>query len=179
MQPPRSRIRLLISVSTLVLAAACGTDSTSENSTAALRVAPLVPADSLPSVALVAPAVARTLRCDGNAGGRRYSYYSVTAQVNGTAAPTSILSFPTYTPTAPTSFRAKAAVVTNYPGFPGYKVWNVTGHANGMGTPGDLYYLLLPPRVPGPGVTFNAELHILFNQGAYGWWQVISTCTVS
>ncbi len=179
MRADRTPLRLLLVLSALGLATACGSDPTGANAGPTLQTAPILPPDSAPSASLVAPAALRSLRCDGNAGGPRYSYYSVTAQVSGTAAPTNVLSFPTYTPTAPTSFRAKAVVVTNYPGFPGYKVWNVTGHANGVGTPGDIYYLLLPPRVPGPGVSFNAELHILFNRGTNGWWQVISTCSVS
>ncbi|MDZ4862076.1 MAG: hypothetical protein SGJ01_01420 [Gemmatimonadota bacterium] len=178
------RFPLLALAATATLAA-CSTSPTGENASAAARspdsATPLsVPMTSGAATAeLVAPAALRNLKCNGAAGGRRYACYTVTAQLTATGTPTNVLSYPTYYPATPGSYRNTGVVVTNYPGFPGYKVWNVTGHANGIGTPGNIYYLLMPPSLPGRGGMFPAELHIVFAGGTQGWWQVISTCVVS
>jgi hypothetical protein len=163
-----SRIRAAGILAALALAAGCTTSDS-----------PAAPSATPPGSDLAAPATVRNLRCDGWAGGPSYSYYSVTAKLSAAGVPGNVLSFPTYSPGTPGSYRRIGTLVTNYPGWPQYRTWNVTGHANGVGTPGNDYLLLMPPSLPGPGGLFPAELHILFNHGAYGWWQVISTCAVS
>lgn len=57
----------------------------------------------------------------------------------------------------------------------GYTQWNITG-----GNPaGDMYYLHIPPVLPGNGGFFDADLEILFSGGALGSWQIPAfDCTV-
>ncbi len=78
------------------------------------------------------------------------------------------------------STRPTAAPVssTKYPAaLPGYNTWNVTGGP--AKTSGDLFFLLFPQALPGPGGVFPAELHVWYNGGQWGWAQSIEMCTVS
>lgn len=58
----------------------------------------------------------------------------------------------------------------------GYLAWDITG----PGTGGDLYYLHIPPVLPGQGGYFDADLEILYNGGQAGS-NVVSMfdCTVT
>lgn len=64
----------------------------------------------------------------------------------------------------------------NYPSFPQYKAFNVTGHPPGTTT--NDYYLLFPKGLPSPGATFQGELHVLFNHGRQGWWRTLQDCVI-
>jgi hypothetical protein len=169
------RLPLLLIAS--ALATACGSDGPTAASTptAAAR-------DTTPSAAVVAATGPRNFRCDGTAGGRIYAYYTVTGQLTAAGQPVNVLSYPTYYPASPGSYRKSGLLVANYqipPSFPNWRAWNVTGHANGVGTRGDLYFLVLPKVLPGRGGITPGELHIQFNGGQYGWWQVISSCAIT
>lgn len=50
----------------------------------------------------------------------------------------------------------------------GYTEWDVTGHNPN----GDLFFLSLPPVLPGVGGYFDADLDIEFAGGANGSWQI-------
>lgn len=59
---------------------------------------------------------------------------------------------------------------------PGFTQWNVTGPNAGT----DLYYLHVPPVLPGKGGYFDGVLEIEYDGGAAGNWQVVLTdCTVA
>lgn len=59
---------------------------------------------------------------------------------------------------------------------PGYLQWDVTG----AGVGGDLYYLSIPPVLPGQGGYFDADLEILYNGGQDGSNQLpMFDCTVT
>lgn len=76
--------------------------------------------------------------------------------------------------------RKKTAVLVSpakYPGWPQWDVWNVRGGP--AGATNDLFYLLLPKALPGPGGQFPAELHILFDGGSAGGVQSTQDCTVN
>lgn len=182
MRMNHSGLRTATLILVAALGTACGADSpTAEGGSAAGLSADSAARGAVPS-ASVATAATRNFRCDGTAGGRIYSYYTVTGQLTGTGQPVNVLSYPTYYPANPGSYRKTGTLVKAYPiapGFTNWRAWNVTGHANGVGTPGDLYYLILPRVLPGPGGTTPGELHIQFNGGQYGWWQVISSCVIS
>ncbi|MFN8580588.1 MAG: hypothetical protein U0163_06360 [Gemmatimonadaceae bacterium] len=76
------------------------------------------------------------------------------------------------------SVRKTPAFITpaKYPGYPLYNVWNVTGGP--AQTTNDLFLLLFPPSLPGPGGMFPAELHVYYNRGQWGWMQALEMCTV-
>jgi hypothetical protein len=76
--------------------------------------------------------------------------------------------------------RKKTAVLVSpskYPGWPQWDVWNVRGGP--AGATNDLFYLLLPKALPGPGGQFPAALHILFGGGSAGGVQSTQDCTVN
>lgn len=58
----------------------------------------------------------------------------------------------------------------------GYTEWNVTG----PNPDGNVYWLSIPPVLPGAGGYFDADLDIEFAGGANGGWQIpMFDCTVS
>jgi len=58
----------------------------------------------------------------------------------------------------------------------GFQQWDVTGANAGT----DLYYLHVPPVLPGKGGYFDGFLEIQYDGGAAGSWQVVLTdCTVA
>lgn len=131
----------------------------------------------------VSPAVAATriegatLQCEVNAGGPAYSYLTVTGVINREGI-TNVNVFQTYGGQLE-SVRDRATVVSNYgttPSFPRYRAWDVTGHANGVGTPDDLFYLVIPKVMPGVGGVVPGEVHVEFAGG--GGWQAIGLCLV-
>ncbi|MFN8571064.1 MAG: hypothetical protein U0132_03340 [Gemmatimonadaceae bacterium] len=78
------------------------------------------------------------------------------------------------------SVRPTAALVSaaKYPApQPGYNTWNVTGGP--AKASGDLFFLLFPQALPGPGGVFPAQLHVWYNGGQWGWAQSSEMCTVS
>ncbi|MFN8580589.1 MAG: hypothetical protein U0163_06365 [Gemmatimonadaceae bacterium] len=77
------------------------------------------------------------------------------------------------------SVRKTAALVSpaKYPApLTGYNTWNVTGGP--AKTSGDLFFLLFPQTLPGPGGIFPAELHVWYTGGQWGWAQSAEQCTV-
>jgi hypothetical protein len=59
---------------------------------------------------------------------------------------------------------------------PGYQQWDITG----AGAGGDLYYLSIPPVLPGHGGYFGADLEILYNGGQDGSNDIaMFDCTVT
>lgn len=150
---------------------ACSTGNDSTTPTAATRV------DAAPAAAVTTV----PFRCDANAGGPGYSYLSATGELTAAGVPINVTVFPTFTPTPISSFRAAPVVAPGYSlpaSFPRYQVWNVTGHAGGVGTVGDLYYLLIPRVLPGAGGVVPGEIHLLFGEGAGGSWQAIGICLI-
>lgn len=177
MRPTFKDVTALALMLAASLAAGCGTDTSGAAPTAANQI------DGASAAAIsgaAAPALI-SFSCDVNAGGPGYSYLTATGQLTASGVPTNVSVFPTYTPNNLGSFSTTARVVpdyTNTPTFPRYRAWNVTGHANNIGTDGDLYYLVIPRVLPGRGGVVPGEVHVLFSGGANGWWQAIGLCLI-
>lgn len=123
------------------------------------------------------PAATGTLSCVQNFAARPYAFYAVTGTlVRGVPSATVV-----YRPLLGDTLSRRGAPVlvssAKYPGWPGWTIWNLTGGPAEAGT--DLFYLLVPPALPGPGGRFPAELHVLFDRGNLGWVQSTQDCTIS
>jgi len=176
----RSKFKTIHALALLLAASfttGCGSDTSGGAPTAANQV------DGSSARALSGAAVPALISfsCDVNAGGPGYSYLTATGQLTAGGVPTNVSVFPTYTPTNIGSFRKTAQVVPNCsttPSFPKYQAWNVTGHANNVGTDGDFYYLFIPRVLAGRGGVVPGEVHVLFSGGANGGWQAIGLCLI-
>lgn len=74
------------------------------------------------------------------------------------------------------SHPGKAIALGDSPIHAGYRQWDITG----AGANGDLYYLDIPPVLPGQGGYFDADLEVLYNGGLDGANQIpMFDCTVT
>jgi hypothetical protein len=177
MRPTVKSIHALTLVLTASLAAGCSSGTAGDAPTAANQAS----GTSAAAIGGTAAPALISFSCDVNAGGPAYSYLTATGQLTAGGVPTNVAVFPTYTPTNVGSYRKTGQVVPNYPttpSFPRYQAWNVTGHANNVGTDGDLYYLVLPRVLPGRGGVVPGEVHVEFSGGANGGWQAIGLCLI-
>ncbi len=136
---------------------------------------PASPAAAAAAVAAI-PAAGHAFRCDQVNASRPYAFLSATGTLDATGRPTRVTIFWGSVPTNVYS-RVARGTLFSYPGFPGFRAYNVTG-GPALAAAND-YYLLLPRVLPGPGGAFAGEIHALYNHGTWGWNQSLQNCVIS
>lgn len=125
-----------------------------------------------PDVRLTAP-----ISCIDPSPSRPYAFYAVTSNVVKGVPTSNVVSRPSIGDVVSQRATGVALSPTRYLGWPQHRIWNITGGA--AMTSNDSYYLLLPKVLPvTPGATFQAELHVQFNDGRNGMIQSLQDCTV-
>ena len=121
------------------------------------------------------PAGPRRFTCTGGLG-EAFTFRTVTGQLTWLNAPNHVTVTQTGSGAVDSARLRKPTLIGPSWLRSGYNEWDVTGHnANG-----DLFFLNLPPVLPGVGGFFDADLEIQFSGGANGGWQIpMFDCTVN
>ncbi len=117
---------------------------------------------------------ARSFSCTGSLG-EAFTSRTVTGLLDRNGVPNNV-TVQTAAGAVDSSRVRRATAVGPSPLHAGFTAWDVTG----PNPAGDVYTLSIPPRLPGAGGFFDADLQIDFAGGANGNWQIPMTdCTVT
>lgn len=128
-----------------------------------------------PGAAAALPLNPRAFSCSGSAGDI-YTQMTVTGLLTAKARPYQVVVTRTYGAQVMSSRNALAALRGPSPLHAGYTEWDVTGD----NPDGNLFWLSLPPVIPGAGGFFDADLDVEWSGGDFGGAQVLMfDCTVT
>lgn len=109
----------------------------------------------------------RTFVCHGNLG-RPYTFRTVTGSLSNAGRPYAVRVINDSTGAVDSDRIGWAGGKAASWLHPGYVQWNITGPNPAR----NVYWLHIPPVLPGGGGFFDADLEILFEGGALGNWQI-------